>query len=64
MTLNTVLAETGKTAVWHRMDDDLDAISPQTIDNVVSWVLALLRGLDEAAGSAGSHTISQRLIRD
>ena len=64
VTLNTVLAETGKTAVWHRMDDNLDAISPQTIDNVVSWVLALLRGLDEAAGSAGSHTISQRLIRD
>ena len=52
VTLNTVLAETGKTAVWHRMDDDLDAISPQTIDKVVDWVLALLRELDEAAGSA------------
>ena len=55
VTLNTVLAETGKTAVWHRMDDDLDAISPQTIENVVSWVLALLRGLDETAG-ARDHT--------
>jgi hypothetical protein len=54
VTLNTVLAETGKTAVWHRMDDDLNAISADTINHVVSWVLALLRRLDEAAGSAGA----------
>ncbi len=60
VTLNTVLPETGKTAVWHRMDDDMRAVSADTQDQVVTWVLALLRRLDASAGAAKTMT-SQRL---
>lgn len=49
VTLNTVLEETGKTAVWHRMDDDMSAISADTLDHVVCWVTELIRRLDETA---------------
>lgn len=48
VTLNTVLPQTGKTAVWHRMDDDMSAVSEEVQQHVTAWVLALLRGLDEA----------------
>jgi acetylornithine deacetylase/succinyl-diaminopimelate desuccinylase-like protein len=48
VTLNTILSETGKTAVWHRMDDDMSAISVETLDHVVTWVRELLRRLDDS----------------
>ena len=49
VTLNTVLPETGKTAMWHRMDDDMSAIEADTLEQVVTWTTALLRRLDENA---------------
>jgi hypothetical protein len=51
VTLNSVLESTGKTAVWHRMDDDMSALSPETVANVTAWVEAYLRRLDADAGS-------------
>lgn len=52
VTLNSVLPQTGKTAVWHRMDDDMSALSPHTMARVETWVLALLRRLDASQESA------------
>lgn len=60
VTLNTVLPETGKTAVWHRMDDDMSAISAETLDHVVTWVAELLRRLDDSTGAVYPMT-GQRL---
>lgn len=49
VTLNTLLAETGETAVWHRPDDDMHIIQQETLGHVVAWAREMLDRLDARA---------------
>jgi hypothetical protein len=49
VTLNAVLLETGEPVAWHRPDDDMRVVDRDTLGQVVTWGLEIVRRIDEKA---------------